>query len=310
MGHEARDVARGVHDAGDRPERAVRVGGVARLVRRRPVGPGVAEQHLAGPFQLVERRVVGVEAALAVGDRHPQRPALADRPGERRVEPLRDDRDLARDEPQPAVAEQGAGQEMRLGQDLEAVADPEDEPAIGGERGHGAHHRAEPGDHAGPQVVAVGEAARQDHPGDAVEGRRLVPQDDRLGAGDLERVDGIDVAVRAREQHDPDPDGHAGAPTIDEAAPISSTTYDSMSGFDRSSDGEPLDRRPGGRRVVGGDRQLDPPADPDGGDALDPEVAEAALDRPALRVEDARLRRDVDGEPEVRAHRAITSSAR
>ena len=49
----------------------------------------VAPQDLAVALERVERRVVGEVAALAVGDRHPQRPPLADLAGERRVEPLR-----------------------------------------------------------------------------------------------------------------------------------------------------------------------------------------------------------------------------
>ena len=73
---------------------------------------------------------------------------------------------------------------MRLRQHLEAVADPEDEAAVGGERGDGAHDRAEPGDDAGPEVVAVREAARDQDRGDAVERGLLVPQLDRLRAGD------------------------------------------------------------------------------------------------------------------------------
>ena len=82
-----------------------------------------------------------------------------------------------------------------------------------------------------------------------------------------------------------------------------------MSGFDSSSDAS----RSTIARAVGlvgrVDRQLDPPADPHVADALDPEVAEAALDRPTLRVEDAGLGRDVDREPEA-GHGAITSSWR
>ena len=82
-----------------------------------------------------------------------------------------------------------------------------------------------------------------------------------------------------------------------------------MSGFDSSSAGEPLDDGSRGRLVGGVDGQLGSPADPDGTDALDPEVAEAALDRPALRVEDPGLRRDIDREPEA-GHGAMTSSWR
>ena len=63
----------------------------------------------------------------------------------------------------------------------------------------------------GPHVVAVGEAAGQDDRGDAVERRLLVPQDDRLGAGQLEGVDGVAVAVAAREDDDPDADAASSA---------------------------------------------------------------------------------------------------
>src|SRR6185369_7313524 len=85
------------------------------------------------------------------------------------------------------------------------------------------------------------EAARDEDPGDTVEGRLLVPQHDRVGARDLEGVDRVDVPVRAREQDDADPDGHAREPagasvSIDEAAPSTSMSYDSIRGFDNSSD--------------------------------------------------------------------------
>jgi hypothetical protein len=112
---------------------------------------------------------------------------------------------------------------MGLGQDLEAVADPEDMAAVGGEPGHGPHDGAEPRDHAGSQVVAVREPSRQEDAGDAVQGDLVVPQEDRRGTGHLEGVDGVDVAVRAREYDDADPDRHARAPDmIDEDAPIAS----------------------------------------------------------------------------------------
>ena len=61
-------------DAGDRPQRAVRVAPGRPGPARRPGGVDVAEQDLAVALERVERRVVGVVAALAVGDRHPQRP--------------------------------------------------------------------------------------------------------------------------------------------------------------------------------------------------------------------------------------------
>ena len=128
--------------------------------------------------------------------------------GEPRVEPFGGDRDLLAGEPERGVPEQRARHETGLGEDLEAVADAQHEPAVGRERADRAHDRAEPGDDAGPDVVAVGEAARQDDRGDALERGLLVPQDDRVGAGEMERMDRVAVAVAPREDDDPDPDRH------------------------------------------------------------------------------------------------------
>ena len=109
--------------------------GLAAIVRARarsPVRVDVAEQDLAVALERVERRVVGVVAALAVGDRHPQRRRASASAWVNGVSSRSGgDRDLAPGEPQRRVAEQRAGHEAGLGQDLEAVADPEDEPAVG-----------------------------------------------------------------------------------------------------------------------------------------------------------------------------------
>ncbi len=111
---------------------------------------------------------------------------------------------------------------------------------------------------------------------------------------------------------DPAPAESAATAAVDEVAPRSSTAYASMSGLLSSS---PASRSTIARAVGlvdGLDGQLDPPADPHGGDAGHAEMGQALLDRPALRVEDARLGRDVDREAECRsgAHRAMTSSSR
>ena len=190
-----------------------------------------------------------------------------------------------------AVAQQRARHEARLGEHLEPVADPEHRPAAIREVGDRAHHRAEPRDHAGPEVVAVREPARQQDPGDAVEVGRLVPQDHGLGARDRERVDRVDVAVGAREQDDADAGRHPAAPAAAAgglASPSASTSNASISGFDSSS---PASRSTTARAAASSaavDRQLHPPPDADVGDPVDPEVRQAALDGPALRVEDAR----------------------
>ena len=60
------------------------------------------------------------------------------------------------------VAHKGAGQQVRLAQNLEAVADADDGLASLGVSPHSFHHGRESGDGAGAQVVAVGEAAGDD----------------------------------------------------------------------------------------------------------------------------------------------------
>ena len=149
----------------------------------------------------------------------------------------------------------------------------------------------------GPQVVAVGEAARQDDRRDAIERRLLVPQRHGLGAGPLQRVERVAVAVAPREDDDADPHAHAGTPVADDAAPIDSIAYASMSGLASSSPASRSTTASAAASSGGVDRQLDASPDADRADALDPEVAEAALDRATLGVEDAGLGRDVDGEP-------------
>ena len=99
--------------------------------------------------------------------------------GERRVGPLDAERDVAADEASDAFGPQDAGQEAGLAEDLEAVADPEHEPAVGGEVGDGAHDRREAGDRAAAQVVAVGEAAGEDDCVDARAAPRRVPDERR-----------------------------------------------------------------------------------------------------------------------------------
>ena len=124
---------------------------------------------------------------------------------ERRVEPLWLDVHEAAGEPERPIAQKRAGHETGLRQNLEAVADPQDVTAGGRELRDAAHYRREASDHARSKVVAVGEAARQDHSRDALQVGRLVPEPDRLHAGDGQGVERVDVRVRVREDDDTDP---------------------------------------------------------------------------------------------------------
>ena len=86
-----------------------------------------------------------------------------------------------------------------LAQDLEAVADPEDETAVGGEVGDGAHRRREARDRARAQVVAVRKASGQDDGADLGQLRLRMPVQDGVGAEAFERERRVTVAIRIVE---------------------------------------------------------------------------------------------------------------
>ena len=119
-----------------------------------------------------------------------------------------------------------------------------------------------------------------------------MPQGHRLRAGEFEGVDRIAVAIAPREDDDPDADRHLAVPRAGGDGRRGAAEGLDAVGLDqrvrRSSAGKSLDD--GQRRGLVGrlDGQLDPAPDANVVNALDPEVAEAALDRPALRIEDAR----------------------
>ena len=131
MRHQTGDVATRSDDPGDGPHAPVRVRRAVIVGGSGTIGVDVAEQDTAVALQRVERRVVGEVATLAMGDRHAQRAAgRGECVGERGVQPFRGDQHVAPLEPQAPVAEQRAGHEAGLGEHLEPVADPEDEPAL------------------------------------------------------------------------------------------------------------------------------------------------------------------------------------
>ena len=88
---------------------------------------------------------------------------------------------------------------MGLAQDLEAVADAEHRAAVGRVALHRLHDRAEPGDGAGAEVVAVAEAAGQDDDVGAPKVGVAVPDEVRVGADPLGGAHGVEVAVAAGE---------------------------------------------------------------------------------------------------------------
>jgi hypothetical protein len=117
--------------------------------------------------------------------------------GEHRRGPLHHDVHRLGDEGEPRVPEQRPGKQVRLAQDLEPVADPQDRAARCGVALDRLHHRAEPRDRPGPEVVAVAEPAGQDHHVGAAQVG--VPVPDQVGVG-TDRLGGphrVDIGVTA-----------------------------------------------------------------------------------------------------------------
>ena len=199
MRHQAEDVAAAVADAGDVARGAIRV----RLARHAALGVAIAEDDLAVALEVVEHVVVGEVVPLAVRDRGAQHLAGCQLRGERRRGLIRAQADVAADEAEVLVAHQRAGQQPRLGEHLEAVADAEDQAAVRGVAADRLHHRRELRERAGAEVVAVCEAARDDHAVGAVQVGLLVPEELRLFAEDvLGDVQRVVVAVRAGKDDD------------------------------------------------------------------------------------------------------------
>src|SRR5690606_7374648 len=158
-----------------------------QLVQRPPVGHVAAVHVLQRDVDLLAGRVVGGPGGVRV--LHPQLLVAAD-------------------EVQVVVAEHAAGQQVGLGEDLEAVADAEDGQARLRLLDDGVHDRRETGDGPGPQVVAVGEPAAQHHGVDLLEVLVLVPERHRFGAGQADRAPAVAVVETAGESDDANTSGH------------------------------------------------------------------------------------------------------
>src|ERR687890_2021249 len=186
MRHDADDVAALITDARDMVSRPVRV-------------LQVAQHHATFLLQLRERLRIGEVVPLVVGDRQVKFFAGLAARGPGRIYGFDPHPDAITDKAHVRVAQQSARQEVRLGQDLEAVADAEYRAPTLRELFQRAHNVREAGDGAGSEVVAVGEAAGNDHRVDTLEISVAVPQLDRIGTHPLHTVKGVPIAVGPRE---------------------------------------------------------------------------------------------------------------
>ena len=148
-------------------------------------------------------------AALAVRDGHLDQLPLRGGAGERRVGGFHADGDGTAHETELPVAQQRAGKQAALDQNLESVADAQNQAALLREFLHRGHDRREFGDGAAAQVVAVGESARQNHRIGVAERSGIVPDEfGRLAQIVRDRVPRVVVAIASRK-HD-DAESHRG----------------------------------------------------------------------------------------------------
>ncbi len=164
---------------------------------------GVAQGDEIFALQPVERGVVGEVVAVAVRHDAAKRLAALVVPGEGGIGAFDPQVAVHRQEPQRGVAQQGARQDAGLGQDLEAVADPQDIAAAGRVVVDRAHDRRMRRHRAAAQVVAEAEAAGDDDQVETGDVGILVPDHLGLGAeGGFQRDGHVALAVDAGEEDD------------------------------------------------------------------------------------------------------------
>ena len=197
---------------------------------------------------------------------------------------------VAADEVQVVVAQHRAGQQVRLGEDLEAVADAEDRHTGLGLLDDGLHHRREAGDGAGPQIVAVGEAAGQDHGVDLLAGPCRGARAATGSAPASRTARWVSRSSRrARESDDADTSGHF---RLRDFLDLHGEVLDH--GVGEEGFGHLVDAGEGGVVDRPLDLQFESLSLTDVGDPLEAETRQCALHRLALGVEDLRLEHDVD----------------
>src|SRR5215216_180089 len=98
-----------------------------------------------------------------MGNRKPQPGTRLVVAGESGIGLLYNDVYRLRDEGEPRVSEQRSGQQVSLAQDLKSVADPQERSPLRCVLLHRLHDGAEARDGTRSQIIAVAEAAGQDH---------------------------------------------------------------------------------------------------------------------------------------------------
>ena len=199
MRHHAQDVAPLVADAGDIFQRSVGIGFRGNL----PLRSCIAEDHLLALVQLLQRGLVAEVIPLAMPDGHLQHLARSQSLGEGRSAAFHPQVDRLADVLQAAVAQQDSGEQVRFAENLEAVADAQDEAAAFGKTLDRLHDGRKARNRPGAQVIAIGKAARHHDDVAVLKIVRVMPeQRGGLSANFLERPIGVVVAIASGKYDD------------------------------------------------------------------------------------------------------------
>ena len=211
---------------------------------------------------------------------------------ERRVGALDAQRDVAADERERRVRPQHARQQPGLAEDLEAVADPEHEAAVGGERANRGHHRARS---ARSRRSAGSRRTRSRPAGRPRPSPRAAPPPRARRATPRRRAPSAPRRA-SRSSFEPGKTGSTATRGLSLRAPRPRTTLDQ-----RVREQLLAHRARRASRASSGRRRLDARGRRRGRRArpstAKPSWRSELLDRLALRVEDARLRPDQHGRP-------------
>ena len=167
------------------------------------LGVAVVDEDLVVRVEGGEGGVVGEVAAFPVSDGDIEDLAFGGGAGESGLGGFHAEVLVFADEVEAFVANQRAGEESALAEDLKTVADADDCAAGCSEAFHRLHDRGEAGDGSAAEVVTIRKAAGNDDGVEARERSILVP--DKVGGGagkGVECENAVLVAVRAREADD------------------------------------------------------------------------------------------------------------
>ena len=157
--HQAKYIAARIANRGDRFQRPVGITvGTDRAVRS-----AVSEDDLTPSIQVGKRVRVGVVAALAMSDRHPQYLAESCEASKRRLDVVDPNVGPFTPKLQALVPKEGTRQKAGFAEYLKAVADAKNQPTGFRETANLSKNWRKPGDRARAQIIAVGKTAGENH---------------------------------------------------------------------------------------------------------------------------------------------------